>query len=151
MLSFRLESIASFRAVRRVEGPLHVRLAAAEPHLADEMSFSSIFSPLGDGQSVRTARGEGIELHAPPAVPRVRRRLLSGEAHRHLLVESGGAPDRQYDAALEDRVVAEEAVGFAAPGEAPPEMRRAGGGRRGKGRSILHLFSPSSWDSVSRS
>ncbi|MEY4244714.1 MAG: hypothetical protein RLZZ245_2299, partial [Verrucomicrobiota bacterium] len=77
--------------------PLHVRLAASEPHLADEQvgDFDRRQARLSHAQGAAIRAGlHGWELGEPASVRVCRGGLsLAGEGNRHLLAGAGFAPD----------------------------------------------------------
>lgn len=92
--------------------PLHVRLAAGEPHLADEQvgDFDRRQACLSHAQGAAIRAGlHGWELGEPTSVRVCRCGLsLAGEGNRHLLAGAGLAPDGDGFFPLQDSARLEE-------------------------------------------
>ena len=98
--------------VRLVHAPLHVRLAGADPDLADEHVIErDRVLPLHRERVRAAVLHDWVEQHVPCAVWTRRRGLrLPTERHGDGLAGIGLAPDFVVDALLDDHVVAEHVV-----------------------------------------
>ncbi|AAK25017.1 hypothetical protein CC_3055 [Caulobacter vibrioides CB15] len=118
---------------------LHVRLARAQPDIADQdVGRAGLGRGGGGGDGVGAAGGRGREVHAPGAVGTgLGGQGLAGEGRGDGLARLGGSEHRQGPVALDDGVVGEQAVqkGLGAGG------RGEGGGQQDR-RETAHGLLP---------
>ena len=96
----------------QAELPLHVRLAAGDPNLADENVVEDDLVRPGDRQHERAAGQERRQMRQPFTVGAGRDGdRLFGDLHRDGFTRSRRAPDRHLRALLQHRVISEERVG----------------------------------------
>ncbi len=97
----------------QVQGPLHVRLAGAEPDLSDQHVLDGEgLRSRRDLDPERTARRRGLELRSPlPVITRAGRHRLRvgpGPAEADLLAGVSPTPEGRRRLALEDHAVGED-------------------------------------------
>ena len=93
-----------FRVHRRTKSPLHVRLARANPHLADQHVVEGDLVVAGHHQAGGLAVGlKRVELHHPLAiVARLGGLGLAGEGDRDFFARVSPTPDGHGQVALQD-------------------------------------------------
>ena len=99
-----------FEIITVTDGPLHVRLAGADPDLADEHVGEGDGVVALDGYRERAARFLGRQFDGPFAVVvgNARRGITGAQCDRDLLAHVGPAPHGNRLLALENHVVAED-------------------------------------------
>src|SRR5262249_20972141 len=130
-----------FRTVRGGERPLHVRLARANPDLANEDVFQLDLVLATDRQPVRLAIGlHGRQRHLPaPLGVGLCTGLVLAELHGHVLARIGPAPDRQRLVALQDHVTADHARQLDIGTSVVPEAHeQPGDGEEARQEKSLH-------------
>ena len=94
---------------RESERQLHIRLPAAEPHIAHHDVFQLHRLAPSDLHRVRSARLGRIDLHLPsPIATRRSRGRVTANLHTDGVARLRPAPDRIRFAALQDHVVAKD-------------------------------------------
>jgi hypothetical protein len=110
---FRCHGLRAFRFVRRVDGPLHVRLTRAEPHFADkDIRNLRVSAWCGDNEFARFERclHRGKLDRETTVFPRDSRCTCRSKDHFDALARQRCAAHWDRSAPLQNRVVAEQRV-----------------------------------------